>query len=227
MAYEFGFLFGKTSMSSQDLDRWLKVEDFANGIRDLMSTKSPIGDYEILRLAEKILNENLNSETICGVRRGILVPSIVKLRNNIERYKFPKGWLTERYPALWREMKRRVADNGMILVPAQVSRLIQILQYATRLEDSGIAKIYVGGVDQDNSCHLTVEFTRLRVVGTADASELYSCLRFCDMIDIETNDDKVCVSITISRILTDEKSFIANDGIKKKAWILQWNELSK
>ena len=223
MAYEFGFLFGKTIMKPQDLDRWLKVEKFADGIRSLVESNKAIGDVEILRLAESILNEDLNSDSICGVNREKLVESVTDLRMRVDKYTFKPAWMRERYPSLWRTIKDKMRDENLDILPIQMSRLNQVLKYVTNLKDNGVAEVFVYGLDEQNTCHITISFERLSVVGAKQIDELFGRLRFCDSLDIEINDGKVEVAITVPDLMIKADE-LASMRQLNKAWVLRWNQ---
>lgn len=223
MAYEFGFLFGKTIMKPQDLDRWLKVEKFASGIRSLVEGNKPIGDVEILRLADSILNEDLNSDSICGVNREKLAESVVDLRTRIDKYSFKPAWMRERYPSLWRMIKDKMVNEHLDILPIQMSRLNQVLKYVTNLKDNGMAEVFVYGLDEQNTCHITVSFERMSAVGTKQMDELFGRLRFCDSLDIEINDGKIEAAITVPDLMIKAEELASRRQLNR-AWVLRWNQ---
>ena len=220
MAYEFGFLFGKTIMDPQDLDRWLKVDDFTESIRNLVSERKPIGDTEVLQITERILNENLNSDMICGVKRQKLAESVVKLRSQVSEYTFKPAWLKEKFPGVWSAIRSKINNENLVVMPVQMCRYIQVLKYILNLEDLGTAEVYVYGIDAENVGHATASFKQLSITGSRQTDELFGRLRFCDSIDIEINDERIEVLMTVSNLMVKESDL----GRSRKAWVLQWNQ---
>ena len=223
MDYEFGFLFGKTVMPNDDLELWLAVDRFSEAIQDLVSNSKPISDAEILVITERILNENLNSDLICGIAKRKLVDSVVNLHRLVDEYSFKPAWLRERFPTVWAAVKRRMANGKMVIMPTQMGRYVQVLKYVLNLAEGGIADVYVGGIDDQCVGHVTVSFSKLILKGTKRMDELFGRLRFCDSIDIESSDNRIAVSLTVPNLMMREEDFLSRNR-PKKAWVLQWNK---
>lgn len=223
MASDFGFLFGKTIMAPQDLDRWLKVKDFSDAIKDLVFDSKPITDAEVLDIINRILSKNVQSETICGVQRDKLVESTVRYREQVFEYQFKPSWLREHFPSLWRQIRSKVSNEGMVVMPIQMGRFVHVLKFISNQVDSGSVEMFVGGIDDKNSGHITVLFPKLNVTGTKAMDEFFGRLRFCDSIDVEVVEDHIEVALTVPNLMVKESDFVAKNK-PKKAWVLQWNQ---
>lgn len=226
MQGRFGFLYGKTFMDNSDIDRWLAVNEFSVSISKAVEAHEPITDVTILALCERILNENLNSDTICGVSREVLSKSAASLRASIEDFKFKPNWVRENFPAVWKSVKYMMDDNAHVIIPVQMGRFIQVLKFISNIEDNGAGKVTVCDIDQNGSGHATVTFSDLILNGSAATNELFGRMRFCDAIGITTNNGCVEVSLSVSNLVMSKEEFYSRNR-PKRAWVLQWNQVLK
>lgn len=223
MQNRFGFLYGKTFMDNNDIDRWLAVNEFSDSILNAVEAGNPVNDVTVLMVCEGILNKNLNSDMIDGVSRELLSKGAEKLRNAIQDFKFKPNWIREKFPGVWQYVKYLASDKGYVIIPSQMGRFIQVLKYVDGIEYGDIIEC---DVDKNGSGYVEVCFEDLSLNGSAAMSEMFGRLRFCDSISITTHQESIGVRLSMHNIVMPRDEFYSRSR-PKRAWILQWNQVLK
>lgn len=223
MACELDFLYGRTIMNSVDLRRWLSIPEFKEQVLRLCDNHMPVNDVDILRIAERVLNENIDSDMINGVSTAKLNDSVRRFRNQIENYKFDHKWLRRNYRETYEIIRRKMNCDDLVAIPTQLVRYAQMLKYVSHIADDGVLKVVSANVDDTNAGTVCVELSRndLCFDGSMQADEFYGRLRFCDKIQTSFL-DSVKISLTINGLFARKADYTPHDDTRK--YVLQWNK---
>ena len=216
-----GYIFGKTFMDSSDINKWLDIDEFANGIDELRGNNEDINDATVLRLINQIIEKH-SSDADDSFPMEWAIASANKFRKKIPKAYFDKNWLKEKFPDAWNSVQA-IVEDGAVIIPFQMHKYVCFLKFFSDRADKYGLEIRADGFDKEkHSAQITVLLTRLFLDQIDGVTSLMKHMARCSVLEINALDGKAEIRMTVPNVLMSREEF--DKAKANRAWTLQWNQ---